>query len=1078
MCRGPETAYHWRHGWRPRDVATALLHGKKKLAEQLHKDGAGHFNAEPSWWWKQNPHLKKTLAIGKRGGMTPANKMELLPAKRKAGLASAKPKATPLAQKAAGMPDILPSQKNAGSTDAFAFQKAVKTGKAQFVTGKGQFVTGKAGEKVVSEVKPKKGLYAEYTPDGALVMHNSTTGYAHAASPEFVESVVGPHFAGPQGKVPSQSPAKPKSVTEPGGDLSTLSGKATKAPKATAGPMSFFSAEKADDFASEQAKATGVPHYSFEYGSKTVVADTVPPDKDYIVFSPDGTKSTVKAESATATAGPTAPKTTPEPTKPKAVPIPGKRSKKGALVVQAPAGTHKVGDQIEVTSPKGNVHAVEVTGVGKEFPVKGVPTQYHYVKSVTPKDVTPAEPAVPVASVANAVPDKPTSGKLSAADRFDPIDATGWTQVGPQKGSNAGGTYADASGAQHYVKIPKSEKHARNEALAAQLYAMTGIEHSDLRLAKVGDGKIGTASPVIPGAKADLAAHLSDPDYKATVQEGFATDVWLANWDVVGLGHDNIVTDATGKPVRVDPGGALLFRAQGGKKGPAFTAEANEWDTLRDAAKNPQAASVFAGMTDQQLRDSAQKVVDVSPGQIDEVVKASGLDPIDQALVATRLKERRADIAKRAGIPLPEAGDQVAAKKPQGVTAAEALVESAATEGAFAAPSVSPDLAALVASAKAAPDLPASAMPGNIAFQKAVKSGEDHYAVGPAGIFGWSTTKPAPGQTYIHYYPNGAAEVVGTDGTVSPVPDDLAVAYSKGVFPAASDSKKLAAVGTAQATTGSPAPYTGAKLATVDGIPTGQAQAFSGTYAGEYLASQKPALPTVEGLGAHYKANAAAFGSGERAAAQKYTSNWAYGSGSVNQKLRKGTPLSDADAKTVELIDKAMTRYSAPTTLYVKRGFTPFSGADFPTENLAGKVYEDAGFVSTSVGKSAFGGSVRMNILVPKGTPGISTKGAGIGVESEGEFILPRGTRVLVQKDDTVAGTRFITAIVVPSPESTKPPTHGVVAGGGSVKRGAYTKDGLSYLMVHGREAWLRRYGLSEQASGAPARVPAGAPPG
>jgi hypothetical protein len=46
------------------------------------------------------------------------------------------------------------------------------------------------------------------------------------------------------------------------------------------------------------------------------------------------------------------------------------------------------------------------------------------------------------------------------------------------------------------------------------------------------------------------------------VRRDFAADAWLANYDSVGTGGDNLVRNS-GKPVRVDLGGALDYRARG-----------------------------------------------------------------------------------------------------------------------------------------------------------------------------------------------------------------------------------------------------------------------------------------------------------------------------------------------------------------------------------------------------------------------------------------------------------------------------------------------------------------------------------
>ncbi|MBO0808705.1 MAG: NUDIX hydrolase, partial [Actinobacteria bacterium] len=73
-------------------------------------------------------------------------------------------------------------------------------------------------------------------------------------------------------------------------------------------------------------------------------------------------------------------------------------------------------------------------------------------------------------------------------------------------------------------------------------------------------------------------------------------------------------------------------------------------------ARNPDAASVFGDITDAAMKASAQHVLGVSPAQIDAAVAAAGFTPTKAQWLARTLKARRAEIARRAGIPLPDDG--------------------------------------------------------------------------------------------------------------------------------------------------------------------------------------------------------------------------------------------------------------------------------------------------------------------------------------------------------------------------------------------------------------------------------------
>jgi hypothetical protein len=122
----------------------------------------------------------------------------------------------------------------------------------------------------------------------------------------------------------------------------------------------------------------------------------------------------------------------------------------------------------------------------------------------------------------------------------------------------------DETGKKHYVKFAKSEAHARNEHLAAKLYEAAGAPVLKTKLVDTG-GKVGTATEWADRRDIDI----KDVDDRRQAHPHFATHAWLANWDAAGLTHDN-QAEVDDKMTTLDPGGALIFRAQGGLKGEAF----------------------------------------------------------------------------------------------------------------------------------------------------------------------------------------------------------------------------------------------------------------------------------------------------------------------------------------------------------------------------------------------------------------------------------------------------------------------------------------------------------------------------
>lgn len=257
-------------------------------------------------------------------------------------------------------------------------------------------------------------------------------------------------------------------------------------------------------------------------------------------------------------------------------------------------------------------------------------TQHQWHDSGVPSAATTAPTTPPPAPK----PAAPANGALDAVDN--------WVQTGPQGGSNPGGRFKDPDGVEWYVKFPGDEDVAKSEVLAAKLYEALGIAGQDAKLITKG-GKLGIASRWVDVKKAGSPAALSKVD---GVKSGFAADAWLANWDVVGMGYDNLQVGADGKAVRVDAGGSLQYRAQGGKK--VFGDNVIEIDSLRDPKLNPQAAAVFGSMTDADITASVAKVLALSDQTIKALVATYGPgDAANRKVIADTLIARKANLAQK-----------------------------------------------------------------------------------------------------------------------------------------------------------------------------------------------------------------------------------------------------------------------------------------------------------------------------------------------------------------------------------------------------------------------------------------------
>lgn len=93
------------------------------------------------------------------------------------------------------------------------------------------------------------------------------------------------------------------------------------------------------------------------------------------------------------------------------------------------------------------------------------------------------------------------------------------------------------------------------------------------------NNRVGLATSEVKG-KAGLIS-MSPEKLGKMLSGGVFVDIFLANWDVVGMGDGNIIV-AKDTATRIDPGGALTFRAQGGRKGSKFSPEVGELKTMLD----------------------------------------------------------------------------------------------------------------------------------------------------------------------------------------------------------------------------------------------------------------------------------------------------------------------------------------------------------------------------------------------------------------------------------------------------------------------------------------------------------------
>lgn len=221
------------------------------------------------------------------------------------------------------------------------------------------------------------------------------------------------------------------------------------------------------------------------------------------------------------------------------------------------------------------------------------------------------------------------------------------TKVSGQLGSNEGGWYEKPNGERFYVKFYENPSQGQAEFVANAVYTKLGIKAVRSEIIQL-DGREAIASPAVPEAtSASREAQGGSED----VQKGFVADAFLANWDVVGLVYDNIVQGKDGF-YRIDNGGSLIFRAQGGDK--AYPpGSIPELQSMRVPGRPT--GEVFAGITEDEIGKQARELVSkLSPEDIRAIVDESGLEGKDRDRILTGLLGRREYLAKTYGESEPE----------------------------------------------------------------------------------------------------------------------------------------------------------------------------------------------------------------------------------------------------------------------------------------------------------------------------------------------------------------------------------------------------------------------------------------
>lgn len=175
-------------------------------------------------------------------------------------------------------------------------------------------------------------------------------------------------------------------------------------------------------------------------------------------------------------------------------------------------------------------------------------------------------------------------------------------------GSTGAMLVQDKAGNLYVKKKGNSAEHLLEEGAADSAYQAMGMDvpphkiymtpGGPVKLAKFVDGQtLDQAQANNPAAAAKAVLQL---------QKGFVADAVLGNWDVIGLGRDNIMIGKNGKVYRIDNGGSLRYRAQGGKKGSAWNDTPNEIFSMRSVGT---AGQVFKRVTASDIASQAGSLI-------------------------------------------------------------------------------------------------------------------------------------------------------------------------------------------------------------------------------------------------------------------------------------------------------------------------------------------------------------------------------------------------------------------------------------------------------------------------------------
>jgi hypothetical protein len=238
---------------------------------------------------------------------------------------------------------------------------------------------------------------------------------------------------------------------------------------------------------------------------------------------------------------------------------------------------------------------------------------------------------------------------------IDPRVIETWERESGPLGSNPGGLHTDHERNQYYLKSysgVSGHDRTKNEKLTSELYKLVGVPVADIGLTQW-KGRTAIASPIVDGWKLDKFEPREYPHINDLL-EHFPADAWLANYDVAGTNHNNIIIDHDNRAHRIDAGGGLRYRAKGDLKEHFDDDAIDELFNLQNEKYNKWAAKLFGDVEfgkDSPGYPTALRIAYIPDHYVRALVGVYGpASREENDELADKLISRRDSIAKAYGI--------------------------------------------------------------------------------------------------------------------------------------------------------------------------------------------------------------------------------------------------------------------------------------------------------------------------------------------------------------------------------------------------------------------------------------------